>query len=90
MSAGTKPWQQPGYTFSIGWPAGYEPVLAEQSVNDKRAQGRAKQAAGQTARRIKAADNGVAYGVGTIPGLSRKSLACDPAKAGLIKKASGL
>lgn len=90
MSTKAKPWEQPGYTFTTGWPIGYTPTAAQSIVDDKRAKASAKQAAGQTQRRMEAAEQGIAWGVGTIPGLSKKAMPSDPAKAGRIRKASGV
>jgi len=72
------------------WLGGYEPVAAQQAIDDKRGQGNIVQAAKQSRRRMELAGKEIPFGRGTLAGLSKKSNPNDPAKAGRIRKASKL
>lgn len=85
-----KPWERPGYTFSTGWPLGYTPTAAQSLVDDKRAKAAKQQSATKSKRRMEQSANGIDYGRGTIPGLSKKAMPSNPAKAGRIKKPAAL
>jgi hypothetical protein len=54
------PWERPGYTFSIGWPAGYVGTIRGEAVD------RSAIARRNRERRVALGDTG------TIVGLSRK------------------
>lgn len=85
-----KPWQVPGYTFSIGWPVGYEPTAAAQVVADKRAAAAKAIGAKATAKRAASGDAytpGFGSKTGTMHGMQVKR---DPTKGARIRKAAKL
>lgn len=77
-----RPWDQPGHTFSIGWPPGYEHIRAQElSTEEKQAAagsrgGKAIAVAQLTAEMRAGGMSRIVAGRGSIPGVSAR-LAAD-------------
>lgn len=87
--AGARPWDAPDYRFSIGWPALYEPVLADEMLAGRSS---VKDSANAAKSRQQQIETGTGWGTGTMPGLSRRAdeVLAGMGKNGRIKKASAL
>lgn len=73
MTRAARPWEAPGYRFSIGWPSGYVCVAADQLIAENT---HGKTEISRNAR-AKAMQSGTGWACGTMTPLSAKS---DPAR----------
>lgn len=78
--AGGWPWEQPGYTFSTGWPYLYKPVAADQIIGSRPIG--AVTSASASLLKDRMAAEGKGWGTGTLAPLSDAS---DPSKGGYMR-----
>lgn len=74
------PWEQPGYTFSISWPPGYETARRDEAATSAARQAAGGARGGEGLARAQLTDDmragqlgAITTGRGTLPGIARRS-----------------